>query len=353
MIQDHHGRVVDTPGDNILAEFSSALNAVNGAIDIQGSLKIENSQLPDDRRMEFRIGINLGDILHKDDCIYGDGVNVAARIESLAEPGGICISRGVYDQVKMKVRQGFEYLGERAVKNINEPVRIYRILLAPEDEGRIIGKPKAAPTKLKKSASVAIAMVLIASVVLIWLFYPRDPVIWAENYDRNFKDIFALQDEIAMKIMAELQVNIAYESHGRYATMKTTNLKAYEKIIQGGELFLRRTEGDTLQARKPVEEAIALDPEYGIAYTFLGWTHLDDIWFYRTKDRAKSLIEAEQLAHKAMDLSGTDPTSHRLLGCVYISCWAMKKRHVNLLPRFCGLNQLILRRKLKNLILII
>ncbi len=427
-INKHQGRVVDTPGDNILAEFGSALNAVNGAIDIQRTLDIENSKLPDNRRMVFRIGINVGDILHKDNCIYGDGVNVAARIESLAEPGGICISRGVYDQVKRKVRQGFEYLGEHAVKNINEPVRIYRILLAPEDEGRIIGEPKAAPTKLKKSASVAIAMILIASAVSIWLFYPRDPVIepdsvekmvhplpdkpsiavlpfdnmsadkeqayfsdgftehiitslsnipyifviarqssfafrdkqmtvqqiakelgvkyilegsiqrsndrlritaqlidatsghhiWAENYDRDFKDIFALQDEIAMKIMAELQVNIAYESHGRYATMKTTNLKAYEKIIQGGELFLRRTEGDTLQARILAEEAIALDPEYGIAYTLLGWTHLDDIWFYRTKDRTKSLIEAEQLAHKAIDLSGQDPTSHRLLGCVFM-----------------------------------
>lgn len=428
LIQKHQGRVVDTPGDNILAEFGSALNAVNGAVEIQSTLEIENGKLPENRRMVFRIGINLGDIIHKDECIYGDGVNVAARIESLAEPGGICISRGVYDQVKKKVRQGFEYLGEHAVKNINEPVRIYRILLAPEDEGKIIGEPKAAPTKLKKSASVAIAMLLIASAVLIWLFYPRDPEIepasvekmvhpwpdkpsiavlpfdnmsadkdqkyfsdgfteqiitslskipyiiviarqssfafrdkqmtvqqiakalgvkyilegsiqrsndqlritaqlidatsghhiWAENYDRKIKDIFELQDEIAMKIMAGLQVNIAYESHGRYATVKTTNLKAYEKIIQGSELFLRRTEGDTLQARKLAEEAIALDPDYGIAYTLLGWTHLDDIWFYRSKDRAKSLKTAEQLAHKAIDLSGTDPTSHRLLGCVFM-----------------------------------
>jgi TolB-like protein/Tfp pilus assembly protein PilF len=142
--------------------------------------------------------------------------------------------------------------------------------------------------------------------------------IWAENYDRKIKEIFSLQDEIAMKIMAELQVNIAYESHGRYATMKTTNLKAYEKIIQGGELLLRRTEGNTLQARKLAEEAIALDPEYGIAYTLLGWTHLDDIWFYRSKDRAKSLKTAEQLAQKAIELSGQDPTSHRLLGCVFM-----------------------------------
>ena len=98
--------MVDTPGDNILAEFGSALNAVNSAIDIQHTLEIENSKLPENRRMVFRIGINVGDILHKDDRIYGDGVNVAARIESLADPGGICISRGVFDQVKKKSLRG-------------------------------------------------------------------------------------------------------------------------------------------------------------------------------------------------------------------------------------------------------
>jgi class 3 adenylate cyclase len=99
LIQNNQGRVVDTPGDNILAEFSGALNAVNSAIEIQKRLEIENGKLQSNRRMDFRIGINLGDVLHKDDRIYGDGVNVAARIESLADPGGISISRGVFDQV--------------------------------------------------------------------------------------------------------------------------------------------------------------------------------------------------------------------------------------------------------------
>jgi adenylate cyclase len=102
LIKHHQGRVVDTPGDNILAEFSGALNAVNSAIEIQQKLETENAKLPANRRMDFRIGINLGDVLHKEDRIYGDGVNVAARIESLADPGGICISRGVFDQVKKK-----------------------------------------------------------------------------------------------------------------------------------------------------------------------------------------------------------------------------------------------------------
>lgn len=99
--------------------------------------------------MDFRIGINLGDVVHRENRIYGDGVNIAARIESLADPGGICISRGVFDQVKRKVRNGFEYLGEHAVKNIPEPVRIYRILLAPEDKGKVIGESMNQPTLIK------------------------------------------------------------------------------------------------------------------------------------------------------------------------------------------------------------
>jgi adenylate cyclase len=170
LIQNHQGRVVDTPGDNILAEFSGALNAVNSAIEIQQKLETENAKLPANRRMDFRIGINLGDVLHKEDRIYGDGVNVAARIESLADPGGICISRGVFDQVKKKVRQGFEYMGEHTVKNISEPVRIYRILFQPEFEGKVIEAPANWKAKLQKPYVITIAAILICSGALLWYF---------------------------------------------------------------------------------------------------------------------------------------------------------------------------------------
>ena len=142
--------------------------------------------------------------------------------------------------------------------------------------------------------------------------------LWAENYDRMLKDIFALQDEIAMKIMAQLQVELTEADWGRYSSIKTTNLKAYEKYLKGNEHLYRRTTADTLEARRLAQEASALDPEYGGAYTLLAHTHLDDVWFNRTKDRDKSIDTAEQLTLKAIDLSGQDTVTHRLLGMVFL-----------------------------------
>lgn len=136
LIQQHHGRVVDSPGDNILAEFASVVDAVQSAVAIQRELKARNAELPDDRKMEFRIGINLGDIIVEGDRIYGDGVNIAARLEALADPSGICISRTAYDQIEDKLPFGYEYMGEKWVKNISKPVRAYKVLLEPEETAK-------------------------------------------------------------------------------------------------------------------------------------------------------------------------------------------------------------------------
>ena len=130
-IQQQRGRVVDAPGDNLLAEFASVVEAVRCAVELQQEVKTRNAELPPQRQMEFRIGINLGDVVVEGDRIYGDGVNIAARLESLAEPGGICISGTVYDQIKNKLSLEYESLGEQAVKNIAEPVRVYRVRMKP------------------------------------------------------------------------------------------------------------------------------------------------------------------------------------------------------------------------------
>src|SRR6187200_2928957 len=123
LIQQHRGRVVDSPGDNLLAEFASVVDAVHCAIEIQHALKTKNTELPPHRQMQFRIGINLGDVIVEGERLYGDGVNIAARLESLAIPSGICISGTVYDHVKNKLTLSYEYQGEQTVKNIAKPVR--------------------------------------------------------------------------------------------------------------------------------------------------------------------------------------------------------------------------------------
>jgi len=131
LIQQYRGRVVDSPGDNLLAEFASVVDAVRCAVEIQQALKARNAELPEQRKMEFRIGINLGDVVVEGERLYGDGVNIAARLESLAEPSGICLSGTVYDQVETKLPLTYEYLGEQAVKNITRPVRVWRVVLEP------------------------------------------------------------------------------------------------------------------------------------------------------------------------------------------------------------------------------
>ena len=136
LMERRHGRLVGTSGDGVLAEFSSVVEALQCAVEIQRDLGERNAALPDSKRMEFRIGLNVGDVMVEGDDIYGEGVNVAARLEELAEPGGICISGTVYDQVHNKLTLGYDYLGERSVKNISEEVRVYRVDLGRADGAR-------------------------------------------------------------------------------------------------------------------------------------------------------------------------------------------------------------------------
>ncbi len=163
LIQRYQGRVVDSPGDNLLVEFASVVDAVASAVEIQKELKLKNDQFPKASRMEFRIGINIGDVLEDEGCIYGDGVNIAARIESLADVGGVCISGTAYDQIGKKLSLGYEYLGEKTVKNIEKPVRIYRVLTEPEDVGKVVGEKRFLGKILSKSAMTTIIVLALAA----------------------------------------------------------------------------------------------------------------------------------------------------------------------------------------------
>jgi class 3 adenylate cyclase len=164
LVRQHRGRVVDSPGDNVLAEFPTALEAGRAAVEIQRVIQARNADLPGERRMEFRIGVHLGDVAAEGNRIYGDGVNIAARLEGLAEPGGICISGTVYEQVESKLDLGCEDLGEQSVKNIPKPVRAYRVRI---DAGR--AATEVQPRSARRTALVA-ALLVVLGVGTWWLW---------------------------------------------------------------------------------------------------------------------------------------------------------------------------------------
>src|SRR5512139_1137247 len=171
-IQHHRGRVVGTAGDSMLAEFASVVDAVRCAVEIQKELKTRNAELPENRRMEFRIGVNLGDVIEDGEQILGDGVNIAARLESLSEAGGVCISGTAFDQVRNKVNLGYEYLGEQAVKNIALPVRMYKVLIEPEASGKVIGEKKAKSRQWQMATmGLVVILIVVVTAIIVWKFY--------------------------------------------------------------------------------------------------------------------------------------------------------------------------------------
>src|SRR5258708_912462 len=170
LIEQHHGRFVNSAGDSVLAEFASVVNAVQCAVDIETTLKAENANLPPERRMEFRIGVNLGDVMVDGEQIYGDGVNVAARLESLADPGGICISGKVHDEIRSKLALIYEDLGAQTVKNIAEPVRVYRVLPDAGASERTAGRTKEQTTrKYVRRGIFSIAGLAVIAAVIVFV----------------------------------------------------------------------------------------------------------------------------------------------------------------------------------------
>jgi len=423
LIEQHRGRVVDMTGDNLMAEFSSVVDAVKCAVETQKEIRERNADLPENRRMVFRIGVNLGDIVEEDDRIYGDGVNIAARLEGLAEGGGICISGTAYDQLKHKLELGYHYLGEHRVKNIAAPVRVYKVLMEPEAAGKTIGEKR----KTIKWMGVAAAAVLLVGLAGWYLFieqrkrvepasvekmayplpdkpsvavlpfdnlsgnpedesiadgisdslitalsktpkmfvisrnsaftYKGKPVkvrqvseemgvryvlegslqksndqlrinvklidaiagnhLWAEKFDRNMQDIFTLQDDITMKIITALQVNLSQGEQANIIAKGTKNLEAYLKVLQGLQHWERvNREGDAM-AQKLAKEAISLDPSYPAAYYLLSRTQFREVLLGTTKSPEMSLELSIENAKKAISLDDSFADAQAHLGWLY------------------------------------
>jgi adenylate cyclase len=380
-IQNHDGRVVDAKGDNLLAEFSSVVNAVRCAVEIQKDLRKENSQLPEDRKMEFRIGVNLGDVIEKGETIYGDGVNIAARMESLAEGGGVCVSGTAYDQLEGKMPFVFEYLGEQPVKNIKKAVRVYRLLIEPE-----VVPPTSVEISLPDEPSIAVLPFvnmsgdheqeyfsdgmtddLITDLCKIsGLFViARNSVfaykgkavkvqevgrelgvrfllegsvrkagkririnaqlidvvtgghVWAERFDRELGDIFDLQDEVTREIVAALALNLTKREQDRLARRETSNVTAYDCVLRGMESHYRHTREGNEQSKALFQKAIDLDPAYAMAYAWLGFALLHG-WVQGWTRDFQFLPRAFELAQKAISLNDSLPEAHRILGDLYL-----------------------------------
>ncbi|MEW6531067.1 MAG: adenylate/guanylate cyclase domain-containing protein [Thermodesulfobacteriota bacterium] len=434
LVQLHRGRVVDTAGDGFLVEFASVVDAVGCAVEFQREIKTRNAKLVDDRKMEFRIGINIGDVIQEGEQIFGDGVNIAARLEGLADPGGICISGTAYDQLKKKLPLDYEYLGERSVKNIEEPVRAYRVRLEPEGTAVERTEDKRIRTRRWRTiaATTTIGVLLAVAAVGVGYFYrhtslpgaklatdqgpalelPDVPSIavlpflntsgdtaqeyfsdgiteevsgslskfpklfviapdsafafkrqgmtlqevsrklgvryvvegsackdgdrvqmgaklidaqtglqlWADQYERRWEDIFALEDEITRGIITALDVRPAADEWPRKKSQHppATNLAAYEKVLQGLSYTRQHTEDSNAMARQSFEQALALDPECATAYAALARMQLLEI----TRERARSPREpwekAAQFAHKAVALDNSLDTAHIVIGQIYL-----------------------------------
>jgi len=200
LIEQHRGRVIDSPGDNMLSEFASVVDAVQCAVAIQKELISRNAELPEHRRMLFRIGINLGDVIQEEDRIYGDGVNIAARLEALADPGGICVSKTAFDHIETKLPLGYEFLGEQEVKNIAKPVGAYRVVMEPRVTIAVVKvKEVDIPFWRRKAAiSGALAVLFIIIGVSVWKFYLRPPLIEPASVE---KMAFSLPDKPSIAVL--------------------------------------------------------------------------------------------------------------------------------------------------------
>ena len=201
LIKQHRGRVVDSPGDNVLAEFASVVDAVQCGVSVQKELQARNADLPENRRMRFRIGINLGDVIEEEDRIYGDGVNIAARLEALADPGGICVSKTAFDHIEAKLPLGYHYLGEQEVKNIPKPVGAYRVVMEPRVTTEREEEEK--PTLFRGRRAIlagVIAAVVVIIALAVWRFYLTPPKPSVEPASKE-KMVFPLPDKPSIAVL--------------------------------------------------------------------------------------------------------------------------------------------------------
>jgi len=396
---------------------------------VQKEIEARNAELPENRRMQFRIGINLGDVIQEEERIYGDGVNIAARLEGVSEPGGICISKTTFDHIEGKLPYGYEFLGDQKVKNIAKPVGAYRVLMEPRVT--VAKEPKAerrSPVRRMPIFVWAAAVLMWVVAIGIWQFYIRRPIVepaskekmafplperpsiavlpfnnmsgvpdqeyladgiteniitalsyipeifviarnstftykgkavkaqevaedlgvrfilegsvqksgdrvriaaqlidatngrhlWADRYDRDLQDLFALQDEITLKIVFALQVKLSVGMQTRLARKAMPNFEAWSYYVRGVGPWMRHSKADNAKAREFFEQAASLAPGYTPALTMLGWTYWEDSFHGWSNSPEESLMRAVEFVEKVQALDDSAPGIHALWGAIYL-----------------------------------
>jgi adenylate cyclase len=375
-IASHRGRIVKTTGDGLLVEFASVVDAVRCAVTVQRACVESETALPQDQRIEFRIGVNLGDIVVEGDDILGDGVNIAARLEGIAEPGGICISGVVHDQVRGKVEVEFSDLGQQTLKNIAQPVRAYRVLFDktattaspplplpdkpsiavlpfqnmsgdPEQEFFADGLGEDIITMLSKSRSLfviarnssftykgravavrdigrelGVRFVLEGSVrkagnrvrVTAQLIEAASGGhLWAERYDRDLADLFAVQDEIAQEVCGAIQPALERGERERVSRQPPESLDAWESYQRGMWHFAKYEQAELRMARTFFQRAIALDPGFAAAYSALTLVEIRETVAFQPDSRTQKMQDALGMAQQAVALDPSSGTGHAAL----------------------------------------
>jgi TolB-like protein len=385
LIAEHRGRVVKLMGDGLLVEFASVVDALTCAVAWQNGVAEREAEAGEDKRLQFRIGVNLGDVIVEGEDIHGDGVNIAARLEGLAEPGGICLSGDAYRQGKGKVEAGFEDLGERDLKNVAEPVRVYRITADPSDTGA--ASPVREPLTLPEKPSIAVLPftnmsgdteqeyfsdgitveittqlsrfrnLFVISQNSTFLYKNATPPVqnvghdlgvayilegsvqkagnrvrisaklidattgiqlWAERYDREFSDIFTVQDEVTTRIVSTLVGQIDEVGRKQAAQKSAENLVAYDCFLRGEQHLAQGSMADVIEARKMFERAIELDPHHAQSWAGLALSYMDEHWSNWTSSPEAAAERSFELAQKAVAVDERESRAHLALAEAYL-----------------------------------
>jgi adenylate cyclase len=385
-VAKNRGRIIKTTGDGMLVEFHSVADAVVCAAEVQRRMARRNTDVAPARWIQFRIGINLGDVIVEENDIFGDGVNVAARLETLAEPGGICVSGAVRDQVGDRLDDvAFEDLGDQSVKNIARPIRVFRVRFEPDPTAPEGAKDAAVATATARKPSIAVLPLVNMSgdpeqeffadgltediitelsrfrdllvisrnstfvhkgkavkvqevarefgvdyvlegsvrkagdrirVTVQLIDAETDRHIWAERYDRELKDIFAIQDEMTRAIVATLPGRVEAATHDRAKRKPTDNMAAYECVLTARVLHHRSIREDNAEAQRLLDRALALDPNYAHAHAWKACV-LGQTWIYEwCADRDATLRQVSAELETALALDDNDSDVHRILAAL-------------------------------------